>query len=138
VPSDVLVSVAADDDYRLGVLQSGVHAAWVEARCSTLGKARRYTTRTVFETFPWPQEPTADAVRAVEESAAALRAARAVLAAERGSLRAALQQPSRSLIDAQAMLDASVMQAYGWSARTGVLSALLDLGVRQSHHGLRA
>ena len=43
------------DDYSFGILQSGIHWAWFMARCSTLKGDFRYTSDTVFDTFPWPQ-----------------------------------------------------------------------------------
>ncbi len=129
VPSDVLVAIPLDDDYSLGVLQSRVHAAWVEARCSTLGRARRYTTRTVFETFPWPPEPSPAAVSCVVEASARLQAVRATLARERGSLRAALQAPTPQLERAMTDLDVAVRAAYGWTETTPALVALQSLAL---------
>ena len=43
------------DDYSFGILQSGIHWAWFTAKCSTLTERFRYTSDTVFDTFPWPQ-----------------------------------------------------------------------------------
>jgi hypothetical protein len=40
------------DDYSFGVLQSGIHWAWFTAKCSTLTERFRYTSDTVFDTFP--------------------------------------------------------------------------------------
>jgi len=36
-----------------------VHRRWFEERCSTMRVDLRYTSSTVFDTFPWPQAPTA-------------------------------------------------------------------------------
>ena len=44
-----------------GILQSGIQWAWFTARCSTLGGTFRYTSDTVFDTFPWPQFEVAQA-----------------------------------------------------------------------------
>jgi SAM-dependent methyltransferase len=72
-PNDALQVFAFADDYSFGVLQSGTHWMWFINNCSTLKSDYRYTSNTVFDTFPWPQEPTAKAVRRVAEAAVALR-----------------------------------------------------------------
>jgi hypothetical protein len=54
-PDSQLTVFAFSDDYSFGVLQSGIHWAWFIARCSTLKDDFRYTSDTVFDTFPWPQ-----------------------------------------------------------------------------------
>lgn len=40
------------DDYSFGVLQSTFHWIWFINRCSTLKGDPRYTSNTVFDTFP--------------------------------------------------------------------------------------
>jgi hypothetical protein len=40
------------DDYSFGILQSGIHWAWVVAKGSTLKGDQNYTSDTVFDTFP--------------------------------------------------------------------------------------
>ena len=71
-----------------GILQSGIHWAWFMARCSTLTALFRYTSDTVFDTFPWPQTPTLAQVKAVAEVAVSLRALlREIMAANGWSLR---------------------------------------------------
>ncbi|MFT5459592.1 MAG: hypothetical protein ACI9K2_006107 [Myxococcota bacterium] len=112
VPSDVIVAFALDDDYSYGVLQSAWHLAWLRARCSTLGVAARYTTRTVFASFPWPPGPTPDQVSEVADAAVAVRLAVAQQAAALGSLRAVLRSSPVTVVAAQARLDAAVDAAY--------------------------
>jgi hypothetical protein len=51
-----------DDDYSFGILQSAIHWVWFINRCSTLTERFRYTSNTVFDTFPWPQNPSEDAI----------------------------------------------------------------------------
>jgi len=70
------VSVVRTDDYSFGILQSGLHWAWFTAKCSTLTARFRYTSDTVFDTFPWPQSPTLAQVKAVAEASVSLRALR--------------------------------------------------------------
>ena len=72
-PGDSLVVFALADDYSFAVLQSSAHWAWLRARCSTLKRDWRYTSRTVFDSFPWPQAVDAgQAEEAVAEAAALL------------------------------------------------------------------
>jgi hypothetical protein len=131
-PGDALTVFALEDDYSFGVLQSGMHWAWLTARGSTMKADRRYTSESVFDTFPWPQAPGAGQVAAVAEAAVALRALRRDLMARHGlSLRAlvasAEEQGKHPLKDAQAALDAAVSAAYGMGARADPLPFLLAL-----------
>ncbi|KKM79291.1 hypothetical protein LCGC14_1351410, partial [marine sediment metagenome] len=54
-PNDSLVIFPFSDDYTFGVLQSSLHWEWFKERCSTLRMDFRYTSTTVYETFPFPQ-----------------------------------------------------------------------------------
>jgi hypothetical protein len=54
-PDNTLVVFPLADDYSFGILQSSAHWAWFTAKCSTLTARFRYTSDTVFDTFPWPQ-----------------------------------------------------------------------------------
>jgi hypothetical protein len=53
-PSDLTNVFAFADDYAFGVLASFAHEAWARSRSSTLEDRLRYTSTTVFQTFPWP------------------------------------------------------------------------------------
>ena len=53
-PSDLTNVFAFDDDYPMGILSSSTHEAWARSRSSTLEDRLRYTSSSVFETFPWP------------------------------------------------------------------------------------
>ena len=81
-PNDALVVFPRDDDYSFGILQSGYHWAWFTERCSTLREDYRYTSNTVFNSFPWPQKPTLDNVKAVAKAAQKLRKVRQKLCVE--------------------------------------------------------
>jgi hypothetical protein len=117
-----------EDDYAFGVLQSGLHAAWLAARGSTLKDDRRYTSSTVFASFPWPQAPGAAEVAAVARAAVALRAVRGELQAARGCGLGALSAAAAApLAEAHAALDAAVRVAYGMDAGADALSFLRDL-----------
>lgn len=131
-PNAALIVFPLPDDYSFGVLQSSMHWEWLKIRGSTLAGQYRYTSDTVFDSFPWPQSPTPQQVRAVADAAVALRQLRrTVMAAQGWSLRdlyRTLDTPGRNpLRDAQATLDGAVRAAYGMSQDADVLAFLLAL-----------
>ena len=75
-PGDALSCFAFSDDYSFGILQSGIHWSWFNATCSKLKGDFRYTPESVFDTFPWPQKPKHEDIKAVAEAAVTLRALR--------------------------------------------------------------
>ena len=116
-PGDALTVFPLEDDYSFGVLQSDLHAAWLDARGSTMKGDRRYTSSTVFASFPWPQAPDARQVAAIAGAAVALRTARRALEDRRGpGLRALYASMELPLAAAHAALDAAVRAAYGEAA----------------------
>ncbi|WP_211489628.1 DNA methyltransferase [Georgenia thermotolerans] len=129
--TDSIVAFPFADDYSLGILQAAPHVAWYRERCTTMKVDPNYTTTTVSDTFPWPQDPTPEAVQAVAEAAAAIVDHRAKSFAMGVSLAAqydVLRRPGRSqLRDLHAELDAAVMDAYGFDAEADVLAQLLAL-----------
>jgi hypothetical protein len=123
-----------EDDYSFGILQSGIHWAWFVAKCSTLTERFRYTSDTVFDTFPWPQKPTSGQIARVAEAARSLRIIRRKLMDGASSSLRELYQltelPGDNLLKtAQSDLDAAVKIAYGISPKTDVLSFLLALNL---------
>jgi type II restriction/modification system DNA methylase subunit YeeA len=134
-PNDALQVFPYDDDYSFGILQSNLHWLWFMNRCSTLKSDYRYTSNSVFDTFPWPQKPSVKAVKAVAAAAVALRVRRAELRAKHKlSLRdlyRSLETPGdHPLKDAHAVLDEAVRSAYGMSATVDPLAFLLDLNAQ--------
>lgn len=120
------------DDYSFGILQSGVHWAWFTERCSTLKSDPRYTSNTVFDSFPWPQSPTSAQVRRVADAGIKLRKMRNELKTKYNldlrDLYRKLEEPGdHPMKDAQAELDAAVFAAYGWSKTAEPLKSLLAL-----------
>ena len=129
-----LVIFPLADDYSYGILQSGLHWAWFLSRCSTLKGDFRYTSDTVFDTFPWPQSPTLAQVKAVADAAVTLRALRReIMAANGWSLRdlyRSLETPGTNrLRDAHAALDFAVRTAYDMKEREDPLAFLLRLNL---------
>jgi hypothetical protein len=130
--NDACMVFSHDDDYSYGILQSGIHWMWFINRCSTLKSDFRYTSNTVFDSFPWPQEPSMKDITAVAAAAVAFRKKRNELRAKHNlSLRdlyRALDLPgSHPLKDAQAVLDEAVRKAYGMNATRTPLAFLLAL-----------
>ncbi|MCA3511809.1 MAG: class I SAM-dependent DNA methyltransferase [Rhodobacter sp.] len=131
-PNDALSVFALEDDYSFGILQSGIHWEWFINRCSTLKADFRYTSDTVFDSFPWPQQPTTEAVRLVAKRAVEVRRLRSHLRAKHElSLRElyrAIEGPGEhALKKAHKALDDAVRDAYGMSKKADVLEALLEL-----------
>jgi len=132
LPTNALKVFAFADDYSFGVLQSYAHWIWFVTKCSKLTERFRYTPESVFDTFPWPQAPTAKAVRAVVEAGREVRRIRAeTLPTLKGGLRAlyrTLELPGANpLKAAHAALDEAALAAYGFSGRKDLLAQLFAL-----------
>lgn len=133
-PNAALIVFAYDDDYTFGILQSSIHWQWFVQRCSTLTERFRYTSNSVFDSFPWPQKPTLPAIRAVAAAAVALRAKRRELCVKHNialrELYRTLELPGKHpLKDASDVLDAAVRKAYGMAATADPLKYLLALNL---------
>ena len=117
-PDNTLVVFPMPDDYSFGMLQSGIHWAWFQARCSTLGGTFRYTSDTVFNTFPWPQF---EACRSRREEAQTSPGApgqdnpgsQSLLTSAPTALIRAVAEAARAL----RALRRGIMTANGWSLR---------------------
>lgn len=138
-PDSKIQTFALDDDFSFGVLQSQLHWSWFIANCAKLEARPSYSSRSVFDTFPWPQGsdfsgPSDKQVEAVAEAGRTVRRVRAeALKRIKGGLRAlyrTVELPGKSpLKDAHKALDAAVLKAYGFSARRDLLQQLLDLNL---------
>jgi hypothetical protein len=133
-PDHTLEVFVFEDDYSFGVLQSGIHWSWFVATCSKLKGDFRYTPESVFDTFPWPQSPTREQIKAVAEASVALRALRRETMRKLNySLRdlyRTLDQPGDNpLRDAHARLDTAVRAAYGMAENVDPLAFLLELNL---------
>jgi hypothetical protein len=133
-PDSAVVVFAFADDYSFGIIQSSLHCDWFKARCSTLEGRFRYTSNTIFNSFPWPQKPTRTQIKPVAEAAVALRVLRREtmqnLNYSLRDLYRTLDQPGDNpLRDAHARLNATVRAAYGMSAESDPLMFLLDLNL---------
>lgn len=138
IPESMVIAVASDQAYHLGVLMSAIHEAWSLAVCGWLGVGNdpRYNKTLCFDPFPFPDPPAAlrAGIAAIAEELDAHRKARMeahphltltrlynVLAALRAGT--PLSPEERDIHDAGQVsilrtlhdrLDAAVADAYGW------------------------
>jgi hypothetical protein len=108
---------------------------WFKARCSTLKDDYRYTSNTVFDSFPWPQSPTLKQIRAVAKASKNLRQLRRrIMKRNKWSLRdlyRTLDEPGENpLRDAHDALDRSVRETYGMRKKDDPLEFLLTLNLK--------
>lgn len=135
-PSNLVTVFAFDDDYAMGILNSGAHAAWMyEAQRALLEDRPRYMPSKVFATFPWPQADAGQRA-AIAGHAVDLVRRRRELCMETGVgltvlYNAVEDGAHRELVRLEEQLDRAVGEAYGlpWlvvSDRTLLARALLD------------
>jgi len=133
-PSNLIQVFGFDDNYSFGILQSNTHWQWFITKCGKLTERFRYSSESVYDTFPWPQKPTKKQIGAVAEAGREVRRIRAgALKGIKGGLRAlyrTLELPGKNpLKDAHAALDSAVLEAYGFSAKKDLLAQILALNM---------
>ena len=146
LPSNLVIAVASDDDYMIGVLSSSVHELWARQVGSQLreaGSGGTYTPTTCFETFPFPR-PTEEQRETIGVIAAELNQLRegwlnpdGVSAAElkRRTLTNLYNQRPTWLDNIHTRLDGAVADAYGWPANLAggeILERLLTLNLERA------
>lgn len=134
-PNDALQVFHFEDDYSFGILQSEIHWSWFTNRCSTLTERFRYTSNTVFDSFPWPQTPSLQSVKDVAARAVQLRNGRTALKTKYGvsfrdlyrSTEMEGDHPLKKLHDG---LNDAVAEAYGLVNPKAPLPELLSLNLK--------
>jgi type I restriction-modification system DNA methylase subunit len=131
-PNDALINFTLDDDYSFGIIHSKFHTEWLKAKCSTLKGDYRYTTESVWETFPWPQNPDLKQVLQVSEAAKEFRNSRKEVMTDHvmsfRDLYRLLEQPGKNKVkDLQNRLDEAVFDAYNFDKKGDILFQLLQL-----------
>jgi len=136
LPDNMLINIALDDAFYLGVLSSRIHVCWALASGGTLEDRPRYNKTRCFETFPFPDatEEQKTHIRALGEQLdahrkrqqeqhpgltmtgmynvlAKLRSGDALTAKEKTIHEQGLVSVLMQLHDE---LDAAVAQAFGW------------------------
>jgi hypothetical protein len=152
LPDNMLVNIALDDAFYLGILSSRIHVTWALAAGGTLEDRPRYNKTRCFDTFPFPDcdEQKKARIRELGEQLDAhrkrqqalhpqltitdmynvlekLRANVALNDKERLTHEAGLVSVLKQLHDE---LDVAVFAAYGWSAKLTdeeILEALVAL-----------
>lgn len=137
LPGDKLQLFALDDDYSFGILQASPHCAWYKAKAARLKNEvdYNYSRESIFDTYPWPQQPTARQVEAIANCGRVIRRVREKHRALGGlrDLYATLLVPGiNPLREAHLALDAAVYAAYGFDESEDVLAQLLELNERVS------
>lgn len=122
--SHMLIAFAFDDDYHFALLQSNAHEAWVWRHASSLESRNRYTPTDCFDTFPFPQDPAAEAkVRAERLGTEYHEHRRGVMLARSLGLTKTynlFHDPEcrdadiQRLRDLHAEMDRAILACYGW------------------------
>jgi hypothetical protein len=97
-----------------GVLSSAMHMAWVRVVCGRIKSDYRYSTRLVYNNYPWPEAPSEKQRAAVEAAAQAVLDARGEYL-KKGATLAELYDPlgmPAKLAKAHAALDRAVDRCY--------------------------
>jgi len=134
MPGDLNVVIASDDFYILGILTSKIHRVWVKAQSSTLEDRTRYTHKTCFETFPFPQTPSPEIVAKIRAAAIALHEYRSQQMEQKQwgitkLYNAYFHEPASQLYKLHQKLDTLTLQAYGFNPNDDLLEKLLTLNL---------
>ena len=136
VVSDGIQAFAFDDDYTLGILHSRMHQQWWTVKGGIRGTLNPRATYVpaVFETWPFPQEPSQNRVKAVAVAARSVHEyrRRSMDRWENISLREMYrlmeEMPGNyELRDLHGALDTAVLDAYGFDPDRDILDQLLAL-----------
>ncbi|MBY0005733.1 class I SAM-dependent DNA methyltransferase [Priestia aryabhattai] len=135
-PNASLIVFPFDDDYSFGILQSFYHWSWFKAKGSTLTERYRYTSTTIFNTFPWPQNPTDQDIENVAKASRKLRDFRWDMMKKEGltlrELYRSLELPGKNqLRNLHLELDSAVRKAYKFNIGDPLVN-LLDLNLKLS------
>ncbi len=133
VPNDKIIAFPFDDYYSFGIIQSEIHWTWIKSQCTTLENRYNYNL-SVWETFPWPQNPNKNQIEIVASlSKELLKARTVVLKTEKISLRElyrSFENPGKNKIkEIKQKLDKAVSEAYNFDNQKDMLQQLLDLNL---------
>ncbi len=130
-PGDSMTVFSLDDDYSFGVLSSCFHDVWTRARCSSMKSDPRYTSTTVWDTFPWPQNPSREVIAGIVNNSSEILKEREKYLDRGVSLERqyeSLNNPGNNRLKTlHESLDRLVAQAYGFSLDEDPLAQLYAL-----------
>lgn len=113
IAHDSTMTIEGCDVYLFGLLHSSMWMAWLRAIGGRLEMRYRISAQMVYNTFPWPDEPSPAARKKVEEAAQAVLDARD---AHPGNTLADLYNPDgmpKDLLQAHTQLDKAVDALFG-------------------------
>lgn len=114
IASNALLIVPAATLYHFGILTSNVHMAWMRTVAGRLKSDYRYSTKVVYNNFPWPS-PSEKTKAKIEQTAQAILDARALYPdSSLADLYDELTMPAE-LRRAHQANDKAVMEAYGFT-----------------------
>jgi hypothetical protein len=149
LPANLIIVIAREDEYFMGVLHSTPHELWALRKGTSLEDRPRYTPTTTFATFPFPwlpgQEPLDDpCVHAIADAARKLVEKREAwlnppditeTELKKRTLTNLYNQRPTWLDIAHRNIDEAVFAAYGWSSDLTddqILERLLDLNLERA------
>lgn len=97
--------------YHFGVLTSEMHMAWMRQICGRMKSDYRYSNNLVYNNFPWPENPSPERVKKVEECARRVLDVRKAYDSPLSDLYGPLSMP-KHLLDAHKALDKAVDKCY--------------------------
>jgi hypothetical protein len=124
IAGDSCIIVPSVSLYHFGILMSYMHMTWVRQLCGRLEGRFRYSINIVYNNFPWPENPSKENIRKVEEYVNILMLIRDEFAGE--SL-ADLYDPNampKALNDIHRKLDRAVDRCYRSNPFTNELNRL--------------
>lgn len=123
IASNLASVIPTDDLLIFGILMSRMHMAWVRTVAGRLESRYRYSTKVVYNNFPWPTAPIPKVVQAIRDAAQEVLNARALFLARGetlGDIYSSGKMPE-DLLKAHRLLDRNVDLAYipdGWSTKS--------------------
>jgi hypothetical protein len=113
IAANDLQMVPGATPYHFGVLTSAMHKAWTNVTAGRLESRIRYSVKTTYNTFPWPDAPSDDEKQKIESAAQTVLDARTEFSeSSLADLYDPLTMPP-VLVKAHQKLDAAVDAAYG-------------------------
>jgi hypothetical protein len=73
---DSCLIISGATEFHFGILSSNMHMAWVRQVCGRLESRYRYSSKLVYNNYPWPLDATDEQKTKVKEAAKAVLAAR--------------------------------------------------------------
>jgi hypothetical protein len=113
IVADSCSFIANASPYHFGVLESEMHTCWVRHVCGRIKSDYRYSGAIVYNNFPWPENSSAEKVKAIETAAQDVLGVRAKYPnSSLADLYDPLTMPA-DLVKAHQNLDRAVDSAYG-------------------------